>query len=186
MATDDRNDVQAIWQSQGAATTPPAADEIRRRVEQMDKRVRRQRFDSYLAAATISIGLGGIAFLFPNPTLIAGAVLAICGVAFVGHEARRGRPSHDDAVAALEHHRELLQQRLDFHRKRLWLRVFTLAPGGILFFIGFARALPKLAPFIYFQLATFLFALALIVPLNRRAAVKVQQEIDELERLRQA
>ena len=58
-----------------------------------------------------------------------------------------------------------------------------LAPGGIVFFTGLAAALPKMAPFVWFQLATFVLAVSLIVPLNRRAAAKLRRELAELDAL---
>jgi hypothetical protein len=93
-------------------------------------------------------------------------------------------PAPAPAVASLDYQRALLQHRLEFHQKRLWGRVLTLAPGGIVFFIGLAAALPRLAWLVYFQLLTFVAVVSLIVPLNRRMATRLQREIDELDQLR--
>jgi len=43
--------------------------------------------------------------------------------------------------------------------------------------------MPKLAPIVYLELGDVMIAIALIVPLNRRAAVKLQRQLDELDRL---
>jgi Flp pilus assembly protein TadB len=172
--------MSSLWQGQPAEFTRLTPG----RIEEMEKKMRRSVYDFYAAVICIAIVITGIAALFPNATLIAGAALLACGFGYVAYEvvqSRRNAPSPLDV--SIDYQRALMRNRIEFHRKRLWLRVFALAPGGILFFLGFAAALPKLAPFIYVQLATFIVALALIVPMNRRAAARLQRQIDELDRL---
>jgi len=94
--------------------------------------------------------------------------------------------AEDGAAASVEYHRALLQHRLEFHRNRLWLRVLMLAPGGVLFFLGFAAARPDLAKLIYVELATFVVAVLMIVPVNRKAAAKLEAQIANLTNLRTA
>ncbi len=179
--------LRAVWQSQHTESSI-TSDEIRRRVVQMEKRASRSRYNLYIALLFSSIVVVSIAVLFANWLFLAGAALTVCGFACLAYEVfdhrRRTPAAADGAPPSLEFHRALLQHRLEFHRKRLWLRVLILAPGGLLFFVGFAVARPDLAPFIYFQLATFVVAIMLIVPANRKAAVKVERQINELDRLR--
>jgi len=188
MAGENHTDnARAVWKSQTADITHLAPAEIRSRFEQMEKKMRRSTYDLYAALTLSSLVIVGISALFPSPALTIGAALTLCGFGYLVyevHQSRRAAPSADDgAVASVEYHRALLQHRRDFHRKRLWLRVFSLTPGGIIFFAGFAAAQPQLAPVIYFQLGTFIVAIILSIPLNRRAAIKLQREIDQLDRL---
>src|ERR1043165_6461945 len=223
MDTENDEDVRAAWQTQ--STEILTLEEIRKSVEEMEKRMRRQRIDFVLALVGSSIVIVGIAILFAQTVLLAGAAATLAGFAFLAWEVtQHGRrkpvaengatvsleykkvmlphppaPSRhttcvrwcvcvpvaeNGATVSLEYKRALLQHRLDFHRKRLWLRVLALAPGGVLFFLGFAAARPDLAVMIYFELATFIVAIALIVPLNRKAASRLERQIVEIDRLR--
>jgi membrane protein implicated in regulation of membrane protease activity len=174
------SDELELWQSQSAESMQLTAQKL----EEMEKKMRRSIYDFYAALICIAIVIVGIAALFPNVTLTIGAVLTLCGFGYLAYEvisSRHGVPS--PAEVSIAYQRALMRHRIEFHRKRLWLRMVALTPGGILFFLGFAAALPKLAPFIYLQLATFLVAIALIVPMNKRAAVRLQRQIDELDRM---
>ena len=188
MASEKHSDeARAVWQSQ-PAETPPTPDVTRRNAEQMEKKMRRDTYGLYAALISSAIVIVGIAALFPNAMLITGASLTLCGFGYLAYEVHQRRRA-DSAIdqgttTSVDYQRALLQHRRDFHRKRLWLGVLSLAPGGILFFAGFAAAQPRLAPFIYFQLATFITAIVLIIPLNRRAAMRLQRDIDALDRLR--
>ena len=157
-------------------------------VEQMEKKIRRNRIDLAVALVLISIVIVAMAVAFGSPLLRAGAVVMLAGFGFLTCEvvrhSRRAPVAADGATTSIDYHRALLEHRIEFHRTRLWLRVLSLAPGGVLFFLGFAAARPDLAPFIYVQLATFVIAIALVVPMNRRAAAKLEDQIGELERLR--
>ncbi len=146
--------------------------------------MRRNAIDFGIAVTLSSLVVMALAAMLPNPVLITGAVAIVLGLLFVVFEVvdhGRRRPAAE--AASIDFQRALLEHRIAFHRRRLWFRVFALAPGGLLFFAGLAVALPRFAPFIYFQLATFIAAIALIVPMNRRAARKLQQEIEGLENL---
>jgi hypothetical protein len=173
------DDVRNAWKDQFIEHT------FRVNARDMEKRMRRGVFDLYAVAILGSLALGALAAVFRNPLMIAGAVLLAGGLTFLARELRGRRETMPPLeTAALDYHRALLERQLDFHRKRIWLRVAALAPGGILFFLGFAAARPDLATFIYIQLATFVVAIALIVPLNRVAAARTRRAIEELTALR--
>jgi len=178
-------EIRAVWQGQPSNTLN--TDDIRRRVEVMERKTRRDRIDFAVAFVLITIVLVGIAILFPHPLLTAGAALTLFGLGILAGEViqhRRSAPAPESAASSLDYQRALLQHRIEFCRKGLWLRIAALAPGGVMFFAGFAAARPDLAPFLYFQLATFVFALLLVVPVNRKAAARLEREIRDLEQLR--
>lgn len=188
MANDNDDEVRAVWHGQPSERVRLTPQEIEQKVEQMQKKMRRTTLDLYVAFTLTAVTIVGVALFYQRPLLTAGAFLSLCGFAYVLFEVRanqRETPSvPPQAIASLDHQRALLQHRLDFHRKRLWWRVVALAPGGIVYFIGLAAALPRLAWLIYIELLTFVIGVSLIVPLNRKAAIRLQREIDELDQLR--
>jgi hypothetical protein len=184
MTPEPPDDLGALWRTQTPETARPNLEEMRRVLEQMERKMRRSTIDVVVAMALTSAAIVSIAVLFRHPLLTVGAIAALAGGAFLVFEVlqhRRGAPvAENGAAASIEYHRALLQHRLEFHRKRLWLRVLTLAPGGVLFFLGFAAARPDLAALIYVELATFVVVIMLIVPVNRRAAAKLEHQIADL------
>ena len=181
------DEISAAWQSQTSEIVKPSREEVKRLVEQMEKRMRRSRIDFVIALVLTSVGIVTLAVMYANTLLSIGAAVSLAGFAFLTYEvirhSRRAPVAANGAVASVDFQRALLKHQLDFHRKRLWLRVLTLAPGGVLFFLGLARALPSVALLIYFELVTFVIAIVLIVPVNRKAAAKLERQISELERL---
>jgi drug/metabolite transporter (DMT)-like permease len=170
-------DLRNAWKSQSAETA--AVD-----IKAMEAKMRRNAIDFGIAVTGSSLVMIGLAAMFPNPILVTGAIALVLGLLFVTWEVvdhRRARPIAE--VPSIDFQRALLEHRIAFHRRRLWLRVFALLPGGLLFFAGLAMALPRIAPLIYFQIATFIVAIALIVPMNRRAAARLQRQIDDLRQL---
>ena len=150
--------------------------------------MRRNRIAFAVAVLSVSIGVVSVAVAFANLLLILGAIATVGGFLFVSWELfqhwRRAPVAESGAAASLDFQRALLQHQLELHRKRLWLRVVSLAPGGLLFFTGLAMARPDLAPIVYLELATFIVGVALIVPANRRAAGKLERQIAALQELR--
>lgn len=189
MAVDSRDDdVRAAWLSQPIENQRPSVEEMRRAHERMEKRMRFGWI--YLVTCSVlgSVVITIIAALFPHPMLTIGAVALVAGFAVVvtevAHHRGRAPVAEDGAAVSLDYHRAFLRHLLAFHRTRLWLRVVAITPGGLLFFLGFAAARPDLAWIIYLELATFVVAVMLMVPLNRRAAAKLENELAQLERTR--
>jgi hypothetical protein len=184
MTPDEPHDIAALWRAQTQETAHPNIEELRR----MERKMRRSTTDFVVALSVVSTGIVWIAAMFRHPLLTVGAVVSLAGFAFLAFEVfrhrRRAPLAENGAAASIEYHRALLQHRVQFHRNRLWLRVLTLAPGGVLFFLGFAAARPDLAPLIYVELATFVVAILMIVPVNRRAAAKLEEQIANLTSLR--
>jgi hypothetical protein len=179
-------DLRAVWQTETSGTARLNHVEIRRIVDEMERKMRRSRIDFIAAVVSVSVAIIVIAVLFPEPLLTLGTVVMLAGFAVLIREVfqqwRRAPVVENGGATSVEYHRALLQHRLEFHRK-LWLRVLCLTPGGVLFFLGFAAARPDLAAWIYAQLATFLVVVMAIVPVNRKAAVKLEHQIADLENL---
>ena len=188
MPTDEpKDDLPVAWQEQPVPKAVLNLEDMRRLNEHAEKAMRRRMIGFVLAVTLSSVVIGGIAAIFSGTLLKIGAVALIAGLVVLAAEvARHWRKAPAPEVSSIDYQRALLRHRMEFHRKRLWLRVVILAPGGVLFFLGFAVARPQLAPIIAIELATFALAMILIVPANRRAAARIEKEIAELERLRNA
>jgi len=183
-----QTDVVELWQHQATDGFRMTTDQFRRRLEVMERQLRRKRYDLFAAFALSSIAVIAIAAIAPNTLQSIGAALLVLGLAFVSyqvHQARvRNAPSAKlDSAASIEFHRATLERQLEFHSAGLWPRLLVLTPGGLLFFLSFAAAQPKLAFFAYLQLATFTVAIIASIPLNRRMAERYRREIEELGRL---
>lgn len=189
MADERTGGVVDLWRSQlpeGFRTTP---EEIRKRSEQMEKATRRKALDFYLTFVLVSAVIIFMATLSPSPAQTLGAILTIAALAWLAIEVDRLRASRTAGIesgsaASIDFHREQLRRQLDFARApRVWTRVLFLTPGPLLFFAAYANAHPNLATFMYVQIATFILIIIAIVPLARRMQRKVQQQLDELDRL---
>ena len=180
-------DIRTTWQTQTAEVASLA--EIQSTVERREKCMLRGRIVFIIALVLLTIFIAGLAVLFLHPLLTAGAVVSIAGFALLAYEMnryqRRQPVAENGNTTSVEYHRVLLQHRVEFHRRRLWLRVASVTPGGILFLLGLAAARPDLAPIIYVELATFVLIVSLIVPGNLRAAAKLEREIAALDQMRE-
>ncbi len=185
---DERTDgVVDLWRSQPADGIRIDPEEIRRRSEQMDKRLRRQTFDFYLVFVLASIVVFGMALLAPSPMQLAGAALTSAGLGWLAYEVQKLRAPRDPAAASVDFQRAQLERQLDFARQsRVWTRMAVLAPGAFLFLAGFAKAHPELATLMYIQMITFAIAFLAAVPASARMRRKIRQQIDELDSLRRA
>lgn len=181
------DEISAAWQNQPSEIQEPGREDVTRLVEQMETRMRRTRIDLLIMLVLTSVMIVTLAAIFRNALLNLGAAVSLAGLALLTYEvirhSRRAPVAANGAVASVDFHRALLVHRLEFHRKRVWLRVLVLVPGGALFFLGLAAARPAMAPWIYLELATLVIALALVVPMNRKAAARLELQISELERL---
>lgn len=184
------DDLRTLWQSEGAEGRRFTADELRARIETLARTTRRRDFDLLLAAAVIIIGHLALTFYFKTLMPIAGALLTSAAL-FIGFIWTRRRMLAEKAIvrdeaalSSIEFLKAKLGRERDIHSgPTVWWRALGLIPGALLFFFGWMLEEPRLRPILIVELITFLIAVSLIVPLNRRAARKRQEEIDALERM---
>ena len=176
--------VADLWRSQTADGFRIAPDEIRRRSEQMDRKLRRTVIDFYLVFALVSIVVFAMALISPSPTQLLGAALTSAGLGWLAREVQKLRAPRDAATPSVDYHRAQLERQLAFAQPpRVWTRMLILAPGAFLLLYGFGKAHPELATMMYIQMAMFAVAFLAAVPASRVMRRKVQQRIDELDRL---
>jgi hypothetical protein len=182
----ENDGVAALWRAQSSEGFRMSNEEIRKRIETMNRKMRRRTIDGYLVCAALIIFFVGWMFVGMNSLQLIGAVLTIIAVSYLAWQVRanRFRTPSIDVVDTLEHLRRELARQRDFHRgTRFWSRMLLLVPGGLIFFAGFARAHPEVIRIIRFETISFIvFALA-AVPLNLWMAQRYQKQIDALARL---
>jgi hypothetical protein len=181
------DDVAALWRAQSSEGFRLSNEEIRNRIETMNRKMRRRTFDGYLIFATITIFLGGWMFVDRNKLEAIGAVLTIIGYGYVAWQIRanRFRSYSSDAGGTLQHLRNELVRQRDFHRlgSRFWWRLSFIVPGPLVFLAGFAQAHPEIIRMIRFEVVSFVVFALSAIPLNMWMARRYQKQIDALARL---
>jgi len=192
MANDSQpDDVVTLWQAQGSDGFRMSTEDIRRKIETMNRVLRRQAFDVYLVCAMMIVIAIGSMFLGLNTLETLGAILGIIGFSYLIWQIRQNRfrgvaTGKAGDTASLDHLRTELARQRDFHRgATFWSRMLALAPGPLVFFAGFAQAHPEIALPIRFETITCVFFIIAAIPLNLWMARRYQRQIDELSRLQE-
>jgi len=192
MANDSQpDDVVTLWQAQGSDGFRMSTEDIRKRIETMNRKVRRRNFDGYLVCAVLIVFFTGWMFVGMGSLQKVGAVLTIFGLVYLVWQMRQNRfrgaaTGQSGDTASLDHLRTELARQRDFHRgATFWSRMLALAPGPLVFFAGFAQAHPEIALPIRFETITCVFFIIAAIPLNHWMARRYQRQIDELSRLQE-
>lgn len=193
MANDRQpDDVVTLWQAQGSDGFRMSTEDIRRRIETMNRKLRRFTIDMYLVCAVLVIYFIGWMFAGMNSLQTLGAILTIIGVSYLAWQLRqnrfRGAPAGDAGnSASLDHLRTELARQRDFHRgATFWWRMLVFVPGPLVFFAGFAQAHPEVVRTIRYETIAFVVFAIAAIPLNLWKARGYQRQIDELSRLQEA
>lgn len=184
------DDVVALWQTQGSDGFRMSSEEARKRIEAMDRKMRRRTIDGYLMSAALIAFFAGWMIVGMNSVQMTGAVLTIIGVSYMAWQIRanRFRSTPVDASDTLEHLRNELARQRDFHRgSRFWSRILLFVPGPLLFSLGFAQAHPEepTSTFIRIEIISFVVIAIAAIPLNAWMARRYQKQIDALARLQE-
>jgi hypothetical protein len=195
MANDSQpDDVVTLWQAQGSDGFRMSTEDIRKRIETMNRKLRRRNFDMYLVCSVLIVFFIGSMFVGMNSLQKVGAVLSIIGDSYLAWQIRQNRfrgaaTGQSGDTASLDHLRTELARQRDFHRgATFWSRMVALAPGLLLFLAGFAQAQqahPKVVRIIHFETISCIFFLIAAIPLNYWMARRYQRQIDELSRLQE-
>lgn len=170
-----------LWQSQNVEPILMSLEELRRKAEEFQKRIRHRNLGEYVAAAIVLATFSYYLWRFPGIRL--GCSLILAGTLYIMYQLHtKGAAKDVPESLALDtcitfHQRELERQR-DLLRDVWKWYLLPFVPGLIAIVVellppsGWIRGLP----FILFCAATFYF----LWRLNKRAADKLQQQIDEL------
>lgn len=180
-------DLKALWRTQEMETGPMSIEQIHARAFQT--RIQARNVVEYVASALVVVIFGLYAVIFPDPLMKLGAVMVMVGAGVMGWQLHRRAsartlPPGAAAGASLSFHRaELIRQR-EALRAAVWWYIAPFVPGMAVFIAGMARvrsdgSLIHLAP-LAALLVAYLTAWTL---LNRRAARRLQAEIDDIDAL---
>lgn len=184
----ENDDVAALWRAQSSEGFRLSNEEIRNRIETMNRKMRRRTFDGYLFLATMTIFFAFWMFIDRNKLEAIGAVLTIIGFSYLAWQIRanRFRSYSSDASGTLEHLRNELARQRDFHGgSRFWWRMLFIVPGPLVFYAGFAQAHPEVIRMIRFEVMSFVVFVLAAIPLNMWMARRYQKQIDALARLQE-
>jgi hypothetical protein len=189
MTTERRDDVLDLWQNQETEGFRMTSEEIHKRVEMMEKKLRRRWRAGYLVCGSLIAFFMQWSIASDDVIQRLGAVLTIVGLAYLAWQIRQNRwrqlpPETIGGIASADFLRTELARQRDFHRGRtFWTRMALLVPGPLVFFLGFARAQPHLVNMIRYEAITCVLLAIAAVPLNYWMAGKYHRQIDQLDRL---
>jgi hypothetical protein len=193
MTESPSGDVRDAWQNQKVEPFRMSPGEIRKKIGQFDKKIRRRNFIVFAVCFFEIACFSCFYFIFPNLIQRIGALLTVLGMGYLVYQVRLNQLQKREAgitvakvgkEASVDFYRAELQRQRDFHCGIwFWSRLVMIVPGPLVFFVGFELAYPVLATYIRWEAATFLFFAALAIPLNLRLARKYQKQIEELETL---
>jgi len=187
---DDPTDtLRRAWQGQPGPAAPPSLDDVRRRAGQFSRRMLWRNAIEYAAGAfviplvAVDIVRGGF-----NGLVDVGNVLLILGCSYVlfhmyRSAAARALPGEIGMVDALSFHRAEIARQRDLLTSVWRWYLLPFMPGIVVVLIGRGVARPEQWPR---AAGTLVGALALAVFIdwvNRRAAQRLQRDIDALDRL---
>jgi hypothetical protein len=185
---DNNNDVVTLWQAQSSDGFRISTEEIQRRIETMNRKLRRRTIDGYLICAVLTIFFIGWMFVETNALQAVGSILTIIGAGYLAWQIRQNqfRVVLTGDVPLLQHLRGELARQRDFHWSALfWRRIILFAPGPLIFLAGFAHAHPEIGRMIRFETISFIVIAVSAIPLNLRMARRYQRQIDDLTHLQE-
>ena len=175
------DNLKNLWQSQNVEPTLMSLEELRRKAEEFQKRIRHRNLREYVASVVVLAIFSYFLWRFPAMRLAGSLILA--GTLYMMYQLHtKGAAKVVPESLALDtclafHQRELERQR-DLLRDVWKWYLLPFVPGLIAIV---AARLPSTGlirglPFILFCAAVFYF----LWWLNKRAADKLQRQIDEL------
>jgi hypothetical protein len=190
----EKRDIKAIWGAQAVEPNLVTVEQIRANAEKFQLAVRRRNRIEYTAAVSVVVAFGAYIWVFPFPLMRLGSLLIIAAAIFIMvwihfRASANPIPSHIAFMDYISRYREELRRQQSALRT-VWLWYLApWVPGLGLFTIGMGRllehALGNRAPLWLVALVMVavvgVFAGAWL--LNLRGARRLQQQIDELDRL---
>jgi len=184
------NDLKTLWTGLSANPVNISPDQLRKEAEKLRKGLRRRSIVGGGAAWIVIAAWTLFFFGFHDALQRIGSVLTVVGTLYMAVQLRvsPGRTMPDlGETDCMRFYRNELERQRDFHRGTwFWSRLAAFVPGPTIWIVGFARAYPKIAPFIWLELAAFLILGALAVPANLRLARTYQRRIDALDAAQKA
>ncbi len=179
------DDLKRLWKELASNPAEASPEELRREAKKLGSGVRLR--NAFVVGVCGFIIAAYCVFAFRSPTKWErlGAVISIAGAAnVIAQFLKRSARKMPDAGAteSVRFYRAELERHRDFHRgKGILSWLLPLLPGPVLFNVAFVVDRPMFAPIVEVQMAAFLMAAAIVVPLNLRMARRYQRRIDALD-----
>ena len=182
------NDIQKAWQSQPTESLAMSLREIRNRAGKFERRIKHRNLRESIAAAVVVAAFGWLALVFENTIARAGCVLVILGTFYMVRQLyRRGSvarlPQEAGLLTSIEHYREELIRQRDLLRGIWSWYIGPFLPGSALLYIAGLVSRPDKVGDLGLNALLFGSMLLIVWGINWRAAKKLQQQIEELDRL---
>jgi len=178
------DDLQDLWQGQNPEPFRMPLEQIRRRAEKLQKRVRWRNMRESIACAVAMVVCFRWMWTLPNPFMRVGAMLVEASMAYVVWQLYRRGSSREITGDCLEFHlRELKRQRDAVASVWRWY-LGPMIPGILVMMLGslYHNTSARHTWFVAIYLPVCGFFFYWVGKLNQRAARKLQRQIEELER----
>ena len=180
---------KTLWQNQPLEETTMSLETIRKRIDKLEKQVRRRNLVGGFVCLFVMISFAYFLVTFPNALLQVGSALSIGGAALVAFQlilaktrAKQTGGLPTEPQPSLAFYRSELQRQRDFHQgKRFWSGILVSSLGYFVFLVGLATAFPALARFVVAIGAIYVVLSIVAIQMNRRAARGDQCKLDTLD-----
>jgi hypothetical protein len=188
----DPIDVKTVWQTQSAEGTSMPLEEIRGRVGQLEKKLRKRYTVGGIVCVFIMVAFTRTLFVQSNLIEEIGSVLTVIGAAYIGYQILLIRKKPIGAVVgetewstSAKFYRSELERQRDFHRGLwFWSRLVIFLPGPLIRLIGRAVVHPELVHRIWVVAILFIMLAITGVATNLWRAREYQRDIDELDQVK--
>jgi xanthosine utilization system XapX-like protein len=192
------NHMMNLWQTQRTESPGIRPGELRGKINKFERRIYWRNVREYVAGAVVITIFGYYEWRFRTLLIRLGSGMIIAGTLYVMYQLHRRastRPAPADLglSTCIDFHRKSLERQRDALRTVWSWYLLPLVPGLVVLMVGSILSQRVAHPENVAQLVIRILASQGIIPvvffaiwkLNRRAAEKLQTQIDELNALRQ-
>ena len=177
--------LRAAWTAQPVEEVTMSVEETSHRARTFQRTIARRNLAEYVAIAVVAAWFCYRAAVEPAVLARTGAVLMVVGALIVAwqlHARARTARLPDDATtrACVDFHRRELTRQRDALAGVAWWYVAPIVPGTLLYVVGGAAQSGAGSLAAAIALGTMTAVIACVVALNRKAARRLQEEIDAL------
>jgi Flp pilus assembly protein TadB len=179
------DDLRNVWQNQNVEAVQMSLDELRRRAEKFQKRIRNRNLREYAASVVVIAAFGYYVWRFPEVRLGSGLIIAAT-LYMVYNLHKRGAAKAVPAALGLGTCRDFHRRELELQRdllRDIWKWYLLPFVPGLLAFVAVPAM--HLAPGTWLRVVPFILLCTAffyaVGSLNQRSARKLQRQIDELD-----
>lgn len=178
------DDMHDLWRNQPVEPVRLSADDLRRRANQLEAKMRRGFRVMAVLMILLAAGYASFLYTFPRTVHRIGASLTLAGYAYCAYQLYKRGPARkglDAALATGARYRAELERQRGFCLDAWRTFLLPLVPGPAVFVMAFLVPEQGVAKAVGLTTALILSPFVLAIPLLRRKARTLQREIDELD-----